>query len=115
MEEESEEEEDPDDLTLTELGFHMLTITEILADLYKLSFRIQNTATRSRPMKPTLYKEVDKETSIDKFTLYANFRKDPAEKMSKDVFEVGNIQQEDNYLIERLAIMITNRRKVLCY
>ena len=73
--EEESEEEDSDEELPTELGLHMTTITEILADLYKVSFRIQNTATRPKSLKPSLYQEVDEETGVDKFSVYADFDK----------------------------------------
>jgi|SRR5215469_610013 len=44
----------------------MLTVTDILADLYKLPFKIRNAATRTKSLKPTLYEEIDEETKIDK-------------------------------------------------
>ena len=126
-EEENEEEEDPEKSTLTELGMHMDTINKILADLYKLSFRIRNTAARPKSLKPALYKEIDDETGIDKFTIYAQFdrrhveesfiqlRRDAAKEMPKDISKASEIRDKDHYLIDRLVATITKRRKVLRY
>ena len=111
----------------TELSQHMLTVMDILADLYKLSFRIRNAATRTKSLKPTLYKEIDEETRVDKFEEYAYYdrnhvlesfkqlRKDAAERMSKILFESSEEELEGMYLVERLAITIVKRRRALCY
>ncbi|ERF72613.1 hypothetical protein EPUS_08749 [Endocarpon pusillum Z07020] len=121
-EEEEEEEEPP-----TELGLHMTMITEILGDLYKLSFRIRNSATRLRSLKPSLYKEVDEETGVDKFATYADFdkrhvnesviqlRKEAAERMDMDPSRAAKSLGEDTFIIDRLATTLTERRKILRY
>ena len=124
---EESEEEELDEEPPTELGLHMTTITEILGDLYKISFRIRNSATRPRPLKPSLYKEVDEETGVDKSTMYADLdkrhveesliqlRKEAAERMDMDPAEAAKILEEDMFLINRLAVTLTERRKVLRY
>ena len=131
LSEESSEDEsetgNEDELIATELSQHMLTIMDILADLYKLSFRIRNVATKTKSLKPALYKEIDEETNIDKFAEYANYdyshvlesfkqlRKDAAEQMSSILPETSEDKQEEMYLAERLAITITKRRRALQY
>ena len=125
--EDESETGDEDRLIATELSQHMLTIMDILADLYKLSFRIRNAATRTRSLKPTLYKEIDKETKVDKFEEYANYdhshvfesfkqlRKDAVGRMSKILSQSFEEEQEGMHLVERLAITITKRRRALRY
>lgn len=125
--EEESEIENEDRLIATELSQHVLTVMDILADLYKLSFRIRSAVTRTKSLKPTLYKEIDEETRVDKFEEYAHYdynhvlesfkqlRKDTAERMSKILFESSEKELEGMYLVERLAITITKRRRVLCY
>lgn len=125
--EDESEIENEDKIIATELSQHMLTIMDILADLYKLAFRIQNAITRTKSLKPTLYKEIDEETGVDKFEEYAYYdqnrvlgsfkqlRKDAAERMSKILPESSGEELEGMYLVERLAITITKRRRALCY
>jgi hypothetical protein len=129
-EESSEDESETgnkDELIATELSQHMLTIIDILADLYKLSFRIRNVATKTKSLKPALYKEIDEETNIDKFAEYANYdhshvlesfrqlRKDAAQQTSSIPPRTSEDEQEEMYLAERLAITITKRRRALRY
>lgn len=126
LEDESEVKNE-DGLIATELSQHMLTIIDILADLYKLSFMIRDAATGTRFLKPTLYKEIDEESKVDKFEEYAIYdhnhvvesfkqlRKDAAERMSKILSESSEEEPEGMYLVERLAITITKRRRVLRY
>lgn len=125
--EDESEIENEDRLIATELSQHMLTVMDILADLYKLSFRIRNAVTRTKSLKPTLYKEIDEESRVDKFDEYAYYdhnhvlesfkqlRKDAAERMSKIISESSEEELEGMYLVERLAITITKRRRALCY
>ena len=105
----------------------MTTITEILNDLYKISFRIRSSTTISRPGKSSLYKEVDEETGVDKFDIYAHFdkrhveesllqlRKEAIKEMCMEPSESVAILKENVYLIDRLAVTLTERRKVLRY
>lgn len=125
--EDESEIENEDRLIATELSQHVLTVMDILADLYKLSFRIRSAVTRTKSLKPTLYKEIDEETRVDKFEEYAHYdqnhvlesfkqlRKDTAERMSKTLFQSSEEELEGMYLVERLAITITKRRRALCY
>ena len=71
--EDGSEAEKEDEITPTELGQHMLTIADVLADLYKLSFKIRNAAVRPKSLKPTLYKEIDEDTNIDKLGEYSRY------------------------------------------
>ncbi|KAI9668923.1 MAG: Checkpoint kinase 2 [Trizodia sp. TS-e1964] len=73
--EEGSDEEDLDDEPQTELGLNMTSISEILSDLYAISFKIRNSSSRPVHLKPLLYKEVDEESGVDKFTTYAEFDK----------------------------------------
>ncbi|KAL9074029.1 MAG: hypothetical protein Q9157_004538 [Trypethelium eluteriae] len=124
----SSEESDGDDEPPKELILHMVTIKEILDDLYKFSLRIRNISIRSSSnLRPMLFKEVDPETGIDKFTAYTvfdkrhvedsllQFRRDAAAKMKKNALEVAQITDADQYLISRLVTAINIRRKTLRY
>lgn len=125
--EDESESGNEDRLIATELSQHVLTVIDIIADLYRLSFRIRSAATRPKSLKPTLYKEIDEETRVDKFDEYAHYdhnhvlesfkqlRKDTAERMSKTLFESSEEELEGMYMVERLAITITKRRRALCY
>jgi len=95
-----------DELIVPELNLHMLTVMDILADLYKLSFKIRNAATGAKSLKSTLYKEIDEETKIDKFAEYATYdrghvletfkqlRKDAAEQKPRILPKTPEIEQE---------------------
>ncbi|RDW59873.1 hypothetical protein BP6252_12960 [Coleophoma cylindrospora] len=119
--------EDEDVPKSTELSQHMLTVKDILADLFKLSFVIRNAATRTRSLNPTLYKEIDEETKVDKFAAYSSYdynhvlesfkqlRKDVAQQMSRPLPENDEDGLKGVYLIERLAMTITMRRRALRY
>ena len=125
--EDESEIENEDRLMATELSQHMLTVIDIIADLYKLSFRIRSAATRTKALKPTLHKEIDEETRLDKFEEYAHYdhkhvlesfkqlRKDTVERMSKTFLESSEEELEGMYMVERLATTITKRRRALCY
>lgn len=125
--EDEPEKENEDRLIATELSQHVLTVVDIIADLYKLSFKIRSAATRTKPLKSTLYKEIDEETRVDKFEEYAHYdhkhvlesfkqlRKDTAERTSNILFESSEEEFEGMYMVERLAITITKRRRALCY
>ena len=130
-EDDSDEDEDddtPDEQTATELGQHVLTVSEILADLYKLSFKIRNSATRPKSTRPTLYKEVDEETQIDKFETFAGFDRKHVEESFKQLrmetaasqkiiapSKSSEEQESGVFLIDRLAETITKRRRMLRY
>ncbi|KAI4087588.1 MAG: hypothetical protein L6R37_008300, partial [Teloschistes peruensis] len=126
--ESSSEESENDDEPLKELVLHMVTIKEILNDLYMLSFRIRNTSTRpTSTLRIKLYSEVDDDTGIDKFAAYTEFdkrhvensllqlRRDAAREMTRNPSEVSRITNADQYLIDRLVITMNERRKVLRY
>src|SRR2546430_12554527 len=66
--ESSEDEADP--IERTELAQHLSTITSIMPDLYKLSFKIRSPSSRTTSLKAMLYKEIDKSTGIDLFSVY---------------------------------------------
>ncbi|KAL2051207.1 hypothetical protein ABVK25_008455 [Lepraria finkii] len=126
--ESSSEESENDDEPLKELVLHMVTIKEILNDLYMLSFRIRNTSARpTSTLKIKLYSEVDDDTGIDKFTAYTEFdkrhvensllqlRRDAAREMTRNPLEVARITDSDQYLIDRLVVTMNKRRKIIRY
>jgi len=126
--ESSSEESESDDELLNELGLHLVTIKEILNDLYMLSFRIRNSSTRpTSALRIKLFSDIDSETGIDKFAAYTEFdkrhiedsllqfRRDAAKAMERKPSEVARITDADQFLIDRLVATVNMRRKVLRY
>jgi hypothetical protein len=123
---ESDEHSDgecPGQAMATELGQHLLTIAEILAELYKLSFRIRNAAGRMKSLKPTLYEEIDEVTKVDKFAIYGTYDLQHVEESFRQLRKAAmgpkaRALEEENlgmHLVSRLANTITKRRRVLRY
>ncbi|OCL12165.1 hypothetical protein AOQ84DRAFT_256174, partial [Glonium stellatum] len=99
-----------------ELQQRLSSITNIILDLYNLSFKIRNSATRSKPIKAALYTEVDRDSGIELFSRYAEldscYVTELFHKLRKDRPE---IKDENIFLIERLSRAITIRRKQFRY
>jgi hypothetical protein len=125
--EEDSESENEDSICPTELGQHMLTVVDFLADLYKLSFKIRNSATRPSTLKPMLHKEIDEDTNIDKLGEYTKYdfnhvfesfkqlQKDSAQKTTLNSSAGSKDGPKGMDLVKRLATTITSRRRVLRY
>lgn len=125
--ESSSEDSTDDDEPPSELALHMITIKEILTDLYKLSFRIRSSISRLANPRPKLYSEIDTETGVDKFGAFAEFdrrhiedslrqiRREVALKMGKNDSEFAQVTDGDEYLINRLIAGMRIRRRTLKY
>jgi hypothetical protein len=121
--EDDEGESDETTPIKTELEQRLISIIEILADLYKLSFRIRNPSLRPKPLRAILYKETDKETGVDTFSVYSDFDRRHVNETLKQLRQ--DIQQSHSdaddrhqrylYLTDRLSNAMTNRRRVLRY
>ncbi|KAK6501618.1 Checkpoint kinase 2 [Arthrobotrys musiformis] len=124
----SSEESESDDELPKELVLHMVSIKEILSDLYMLSFRIRNNSTRPTPaLRVELYAEIDDETGKDKLAAYTQFdkrhiedsllqlRRDAANEMGGKASTVDQINDSDQYLVDRLVATMSKRRRFLRY
>ncbi|KAF3221940.1 Checkpoint kinase 2 [Orbilia oligospora] len=130
----SSEESESDDEPPKELVLHMTSIKEILSDLYMLSFRIRNSSTRpTSNLRIDLYTEIehihDGETThtVDKLAAYTEFdkrhvedlllqlRRDAANEMEEKPSKIPEITDGDSYLIERLVVTMSKRRRFLRY
>ncbi|KAK1763391.1 hypothetical protein QBC33DRAFT_598613 [Phialemonium atrogriseum] len=91
--------------TRTELGQNTLAIIQILSDLFKLSFKIRNPATRSSGqsvLKPLLFKKlvrVDDTTTVDLLACFAEFDHHHIEEAFRELrrFVHGRPRLEDVY------------------
>jgi hypothetical protein len=120
-----EGEEGEDTQIISELAQHMLSIRDILSDLFKLSFKIRNSSTRPKSLKPALYSEIDPETRVDKFEVYAQFDRRHVEdwfaqfRKNAELIDAasqhGPERLDVDSLVERIAHTITKRRRILRY
>lgn len=124
----------------TELAERLDEIKDVMEHLYRLSFKIRNTRYRSLTKKALLTKEEDPQTGKDLFTSYAvfdhrhvqefldhlrlrlpleEFAAEPARSPDHgffDILEVGDRPRcSDDFLRDRLAKAITNRRRYFAY
>ncbi|KAF4553333.1 Hypothetical protein D9617_7g030600 [Elsinoe fawcettii] len=111
-----------------ELDMHVATIKDVLTDLYRLSFKIRRrTAGIGKSERFMEYKDVDKESGIDRLAAYTAFDRSHVQSVllqmrretvrTKAIFlEVDvRITETDDYLITRLANTIGLRRRMLVY
>ncbi|KAI3135178.1 hypothetical protein DTO012A7_5591 [Penicillium roqueforti] len=128
------------DLESGEIAERLDEIKDIMEHLYKLSFKIRNTRYRSLTKKALLMKEEDPQTGKDLFSAYAifdrrhvqeslnrlrlrpsskEFATEPARNPSDGCFDVldggDRLLNSDDFLQDRLAKAITNRRKYFAY
>jgi hypothetical protein len=104
----------------TELAQHLSTITAVMADLYKLSFKIRSPSSRSMAVKAMLYKEVDKETGVDLFSVYSESDRRHVEESLKELRKDRASpqlegQRDYQFLVDRLSKAVTNRRRYFRY
>lgn len=111
-----DEGEDDDGLPSNELDETLMSITEAVKNLYKLSFRIRNPNSRTKSSKASLYKEISNDgrdlfgdhfapfDRLHVLELIRNLRNEPAQ-MSPD----------DEALISRLTKANTTRRRQFRY
>lgn len=109
-----------------ELAIHIRTVHEILADLYKIGFRIRNNSTKPVSLTPSLYKDIDKKSGEDKLEAYTQFdRKRIEDTILQARRNVVNryqqqsptvkIMESDVWLVDRLANTISKRRRTIRY
>jgi hypothetical protein len=140
--EDSSESEDNDEPNMgTELGQNMAEVTEILSDLFKLSFKIRNPATRSTEqsvLKALAHQEIiqlDDMTVIDLMDSYSHYDRghvvesfmqlrrsiqgEADTRPSNSVDFTGSskvvVEGPNHYLIERWSKSVTNRRRYFAY
>jgi hypothetical protein len=119
-------DDDSDDTSsesdMKELNGRFLEIEDVIENLYKLSFKIRNTKYRSLTTKAVSITEIDPDTEQDLFSAYANFDfqhvlesldhlRIPAKQKVPEISE----HSSDDFLINRLAKAITNRRRYFAY
>jgi hypothetical protein len=127
-------------LDTAELAERLDEINDVMEYLYRLSFKIRNTRYRSLNKKALLMKEEDPQTGKDLFSAYAifdrrhvqesldhlrphpslkDFAAEPARDPNHcflDILDAGDRPLDsDDFLRDRLAKAITNRRKYFAY
>jgi hypothetical protein len=140
IEDDSDTSDTSSDLETEELAMRLDEIKDIMEHLYRLSFKIRNTRYRSLTKKALLMEEKDPQTGKDLFSTYAifdrrhvqeslnhlrlrpslkEFATEPARDASHsllDVFDAGDrLLDSDNFLQDRLAKAITDRRRYFAY
>jgi hypothetical protein len=136
----SDSSDSSSDMNTAELADRLDEIKDLMGHLYRLSFKIRNTKYRSLTKKALLMKEVDPQTGKDLFSSYAifdhrhvqelldhlrlrsslkEFVTEPARDPNVgffDVLEAGDhLIHSDDFLRDRLAKAITNRRRYFAY
>lgn len=104
----------------TELELRLCTISAVIADLYKLSFKIRAPSSRTMPLKATLYKEIDNETGVDVFSTYSLYDRRHVEESLNQIRKgclssQSDVWMEYRFLTDRLGGAITNRRRYFRY
>ncbi|OKP06953.1 hypothetical protein PENSUB_6136 [Penicillium subrubescens] len=140
FEDDSDISDTDSDSNIGELAERLDEIKDVMEHLYRLSFKIRNTRYRSLAKKALLMKEEDPETGKDLFSAYAifdrrhvqesldnlrprltlpEFAAEPARDLNNgvlDLLDAGDDQLDgDNFLRDRLAKAITNRRRYFAY
>lgn len=104
----------------TELAVHLSTIRAVIADLYKLSFKIRSPNSRNTSLKGLNYQETDPDTGVELFSAYGEFDRRYVEEhlvtLRRDSLGPGmNPLEDSSFLIDRIAKSITNRRRYFRY
>jgi hypothetical protein len=140
FEDDSDISDTDSDANTGELAERLDEIKDVMEHLYRLSFKIRNTRYRSLAKKALLMKEEDPETGKDLLSAYAifdrrhvqeslnnlcprlalpEFAAEPARDLNNgvlDLLDAGDDQLHgDNFLRDRLAKAITNRRRYFAY
>ncbi|KAJ5536372.1 hypothetical protein N7513_009558 [Penicillium frequentans] len=139
-EDNSDNSDSSSDISTGELAERLEELRDVMQHLYRLSFKIRNTRYRSLTKKALLMKEEDPQTGTDLFSAYAIFdrrhvqesldhlrwhtslkefaaeaAKDTNHRFS-DVSDDGHrLLDSDDFLRDRLAKAITNRRRYFAY
>jgi hypothetical protein len=140
FEDDSDTSDTDSDLNAGELAERLDEIKDVMGHLYRLSFKIRNTRYRSLAKKALLMKEEDPQTGKDLFSAYAifdrrhvqesldnlrlrlvleEFAAEPARDPSHgslDILDaVNHPLDSDDFLQDRVAKAITNRRRYFTY
>ncbi|OAL19817.1 hypothetical protein AYO22_09344 [Fonsecaea multimorphosa] len=128
------------ELDTGELTERLREIEDVMEHLYRLSFKIRNTRYRSLAPKALLLKDEDEETGKDLFSAYAifdrrhvkavldflrlppppqKFETEHAQVVDHDIVDLldtdYHLTDSDDFLLNRLAKAITNRRRYFEY
>ncbi|KAH7141974.1 hypothetical protein EDB81DRAFT_723219, partial [Dactylonectria macrodidyma] len=118
--------------TRTELGQNTFAIMQIVSDLFKLSFKIRNPATRSSGqsvLKPLLFKQpvyvdVDDTTTVDLLACFGVFDRGHVQEAFRELrcsvhrrprLEDMSPTESHGFLIDRWSKSLTNRRRYFAY
>ncbi|KAL4739328.1 hypothetical protein BDV11DRAFT_170125, partial [Aspergillus similis] len=140
IEDDSDASDTSSDFDTGELAERLVEIKDVMEQLYRLSFKIRNTRYRSLTKKALLMREEDPQTGKDLFSAYAIFdRRHVQESLDHlrgrpslkefaaesarnlnygflDVLDAGDrLLGSDDFLRDRLAKAITNRRRYFAY
>lgn len=98
-----------------DLSFTTQTIQGLIKDLYKLSFRIRNSTTKST--KAAHYKEIDKTSGLELFSdCYAVFDRNHIRELFRSLRKDStSLAADDDILIQRFATSNTARRRQFRY
>ncbi|KAF2497514.1 hypothetical protein BU16DRAFT_537163 [Lophium mytilinum] len=112
----SEDSEDEPAVPRSELRQRLSSINNIIADLYKLSFKIRSTTTRAKTRKTATYTEVDPDTGVELYSQYAVFDSLYVSELLHSLQKSSSSDEvENSFLIDRLGRAITRRRKQFRY
>ncbi|KAF5706134.1 wd40 repeat protein [Fusarium globosum] len=114
--EESDDDASNEYFPTTELSMRVTSITDILNNLYRLSYKIRNSGVRSTFTRASLIQAVDNDTGIDLFdTLYEFDSRHLTELFI--TMRQGRSQgvESSDFLLQRLATLNVLRRKQFRY
>lgn len=102
-----------------ELSMRLSSIADLLKKLYELGFKIRDPRLRPPSSKAESYREIDPDTAVDLFDAFPQFDRQHVDALLKFLRrgrEPPAVAGEDpDYLVPRLAVSITLRRKHFRY
>ncbi|QGI66328.1 hypothetical protein CEK26_010283 [Fusarium fujikuroi] len=114
--EESDDDASNEYFPTTELSMRVTSITDILNNLYRLSYKIRNSGVRPSSTRASLIQAVDNDTGIDLFdTLYEFDSRHLTEIFITMHQERAQGVESSDFLLERLATSNVLRRKQFRY
>ena len=119
LESEPEDDDSEEDFSSYQTGSlsraHINNVTTSIDRLYRLTFKIRNPAMRIGLSKAIKYQEVDPDTGISLFDVYALLDKRHVVELFRFYGNQNVDLSDSNYLIERLARANTHRRQQFRY
>ncbi|RBQ77434.1 hypothetical protein FVER14953_21696 [Fusarium verticillioides] len=116
LSEESDDDTSNDDFPSTKLSMRVASITDIVNNLYRLSYKIRNSGLRPSSTRASLIQAVDNETGIDLFdTLYEFESRHLVELLTAMRQGKPEDVESSDALLERLATSNVLRRKQFRY